>query len=210
MKLKHGIDAHKGMTAPVVLLLMFLYDNWSMGTWTYLALHGTYGVMWIIKSNMFPDPAWEQRSPLWKVLGVWVMLLGYWVAPFVLIYTRATPPPWLVCVAIVANALGTMLHYGSDAQKYYVLKVRPGLITDGFFARTRNPNYLGEMLIYGSFAALTMHWLPWVVLAVFWAGLFLPNMIKKDRSISRHEGWQEYAARSRMLLPRIFVGSRGP
>ncbi len=44
-----------------------------------------------------------------------------------------------------------------------MLKVRRGLITDGFFARTRNPNYLGEMMIYGSFAALSMHWIPSMV-----------------------------------------------
>ena len=30
--------------------------------------------------------------------------------------------------------------HASDAQKFFTLRVRPGLINDGFFARTRNPN----------------------------------------------------------------------
>ena len=29
-------------------------------------------------------------------------------------------------------------------QKYFVLRAKKGLITDGLFSRSRNPNYLGE------------------------------------------------------------------
>lgn len=41
-----------------------------------------------------------------------------------------------------------------DAQKYYVLQIQKGLITNGMFAYVRHPNYLGEMMIYLSFALL--------------------------------------------------------
>ena len=44
------------------------------------------------------------------------------------------------------------LHHTADVQKYFVLRAKRGLITDGLFSRSRNPNYLGEMFIYGSFA----------------------------------------------------------
>ena len=39
---------------------------------------------------------------------------------------------------------------GSDAQKHFTLKVRIGLITDGFFTRIRHPNYLSEMMIFST------------------------------------------------------------
>lgn len=66
-----------------------------------------------------------------------------------------------------------MMEVRALAHKYSVLHARRGLITDGFFARTRNPNYLGEMVLYASFAILAGHWLPSVILARVWLYLFL-------------------------------------
>jgi steroid 5-alpha reductase family enzyme len=42
----------------------------------------------------------------------------------------------------------------ADAQKYFTLRLQPGLITHGMFRYIRHPNYLGEMMIYGSFALM--------------------------------------------------------
>ena len=61
MKRKHFIDIHKGATAPIVLFLMYFYNRWENQTaWTYLALHGTYGILWTLKSRIFPDKKWEK------------------------------------------------------------------------------------------------------------------------------------------------------
>ncbi|MEK6783172.1 MAG: DUF1295 domain-containing protein [Bacteroidota bacterium] len=87
---------------------------------------------------------------------------------------------------------GTMLHFGSDAQKYFSLKYKTGLITEGFFACMRNVNYLGEFLIYSGFALLSMSWLGFVGITIFLAGAFVPNMIRKDKSLSRYPGFVEY------------------
>ena len=96
------------------------------------------------------------------------------------------------------------LHFGSDAQKHFTLRCRPGLIEDGFFSRSRNPNYLGEILIYLSFAVLAMHWLPFLVLAGFGFGVFLPNMRRKDASLARYPEFEAYRQRSGLLLPKLF------
>lgn len=204
MKQAHAIDAHKAMTVPVLLTLMAVYESWGLGAWVYLGLHGTYGIMWVVKSYTYPDPNWESRVPIWKGIGVWLVLAAYWVPGWLVISRHVEPPPWIVAIAVAAMSFGTMLHFGSDAQKYYVLKARRGLITDGFFARTRNPNYLGEMLIYGSFALIAMHWAPWLILAGFWSSIFVPNMLNKDRSMSRYAEWDAYAARTGLLLPKVF------
>ena len=78
------------------------------------------------------------------------------------------------------------------------------MITEGFLARSRNPNYLGEVLIYLSFAILAQHWIPFLILGFFVATIFIPNMLKKDKSLSRYPEFESYKARSGLLLPRLF------
>ena len=65
------------------------------------------------------------------------------------------------------------------------------------------PNYLGEMMIYGSFAMMVWHWLPVLVLAWVWIGLFAVNMIMKEVSMSRYPEWGEYKRRTGWLLPGL-------
>lgn len=199
---KYPINLHKGLTLVVVLGMMLIWQNFSVGAWVYLALHGTYGVLWLLKDAMFPDPRWEEPMRLSQAIVVFVLLGAYWIAPFLLISRGVEPPAPLLAAAIALNILGTFLHYASDAQKYFVLQARSGLIDDGFFARTRNPNYLGEMLIYAAFAMLAMHWLPWVIVVGFWAAIFWPNMQAKERSLARYPGFAAYQGRSGLLLPR--------
>ncbi|EPY32965.1 hypothetical protein STCU_01055 [Strigomonas culicis] len=90
---------------------------------------------------------------------------------------------------------------GSDCQKYFVLKKQRGLITDGFFARVRHPNYLGEMMLYGAFAYVSNDTGSWAILGLIWSGVFLPYMLRKEARMSRHAGWAAYRARTGMLIP---------
>ena len=205
MKIKHIINLHKGLTPLVLLGLMLAYQNFSLGSWVYLSLHATYGLMWLLKDRIYPDKQWEQEISIGTGIVSFGLIGLYWVAPFILISSGSVPPLPLVAAAISLNILGVFLHYASDAQKYYTLKYRPGLITEGFFARCRNTNYLGEIFIYTAFAMLAQHWLPFLILAGFSAGVFLPNMRKKDQSLSRYPEFEDYQARSGLLLPRLFV-----
>ena len=204
MKVKHIINFHKGTTFIVVLGLMLAYQNFTLGPWVYLALHGTYGILWLLKDRLYPDKQWEKKVAWYMGVFGFVIVSLYWVTPFILISSRVEPPLPLVATAIALNTLGVFLHYGSDAQKYYTLKYQPGLITEGFFARCRNTNYLGEILIYLAFAMLAMHWLPLVILAGFAVGMFFPNMLRKDKSLSRYPAFEEYKANSGLLLPKLF------
>ncbi|MDJ0680603.1 MAG: DUF1295 domain-containing protein [Xenococcaceae cyanobacterium MO_167.B52] len=207
MKVKYIINLHKGTTFIFVLGLMVAYHNFTLGPWVYLALHGTYGFLWLLKDQLYPDKQWEQEISLLTSLVGFAAISLYWVAPFILISNQVEPPLPLVAAAIILNILGVFLHYGSDAQKYYTLKYQAGLITDGFFARCRNTNYLGEILIYLTFAMLTMHWLPFVILGGFIAGIFIPNMLKKDQSLSRYPEFDVYKTNSGLLFPKLFGNS---
>lgn len=198
------IDLQKGGTLVSVLALMAVYDVWTPTAWTYFGLHGSYGLIWLLKELVFPDPAWQKRITVGGAINAWLMVLGpYWIAPWLMVSQRIEQPPAVLGAAIVLYAQGLTLMIGADAQKYFVLRARRGLIVDGFFARTRNPNYLGEMMIYASFAMVAGHWLPWLVLAWVWSGIFVPNMLRKDASIARYPEWAAYRARTGLLLPRL-------
>ena len=64
--------------------------------------------------------------------------------------------------------------------KYFVLKAKKGLISDGWFAICRNTNYLGEMMIYSSYAALSQDYISWCILLYVWTLLFGRNMHFKE------------------------------
>ena len=204
MKAKHPINLHKALTFIFVLTLMVIYQNFTIGAWVYLALHGTYGILWLLKDRIYPDKQWEEEIPVWVGIFSFFFINLYWVAPFILISSGTIPSPPLIAAAISINILGIFLHYSSDAQKYYTLKYKSGLITEGFFARCRNTNYLGEICIYLGFALLVQHWLPFVILALFAAGIFVPNMLKKDKSLSRYPEFEEYKENSGLLLPKVW------
>lgn len=147
MKIKHAINLHKGLTSIVVLSLMAAYNNFTLAAFIYLALHGGYGILWLLKDQFYPDKQWEQDFPVGTVIFTFFVIGLYWIAPFILISSGSEPSNILIALAVVINLLGVFFTYGSDAQKYYTLKYKTGLITEGFFTRSRNPNYLGEILI---------------------------------------------------------------
>jgi steroid 5-alpha reductase family enzyme len=87
-------------------------------------------------------------------------------------------------------------------QKYISLKLIPGrLITTGLMARTRNMNYFGELLIYGSFVLLALHWLPTAILMAWVLFIWVPNMLRKDRSLSRYPDFKAYKERTKLFIP---------
>jgi steroid 5-alpha reductase family enzyme len=183
---------------------MAFYHNYLIAAWIYLALHGSYGIMWLLKDRIYPDKQWEKEiTAIGGIIAFGVLGL-YWVAPIILVSQSIEPQPPLIAAAIAINLFGVLFHYTSDAQKHYTLKYQPGLITEGFFARCRNTNYLGEFLIYFSFALLAQHWLPFIILGLFTAGVFVPNMLKKDKSLSRYPEFSEYQANSGLFIPKLF------
>jgi protein-S-isoprenylcysteine O-methyltransferase Ste14 len=206
LKQKHFIDSHKAATGLAVLAMMAIYGQWQNPTaWIYLALHGTYGVLWVLKSRIFPDRSWERPATWLDAAVIWGGLTLYWVAPWLLTSRGVQAPPWYLGLCVSLYAFGVFFHYAADMQKWAALQLRPGqLIQDGLLARTRNMNYFGELLIYLSFALLARHWLPLLILALFVAGYWLPNMWRKDQSLARYAEFAEYRERSKLFIPFLF------
>jgi len=206
MKQKHFIDSHKGATAPAVFFLIWYFGQWDNATaWIYLALHGSYGIMWVLKSAIFPDKTWEAKCSIWYGLYIWGGLSMYWISPWIIMSTPVENSPMYLGIIVAMFALGVFFHYAADMQKHAYLTLNPGnLITDGLMAKCRNTNYFGELLIYLSFALMTQHWIPLAVLATFMAIIWLPNMRRKDKSLSRYPEYEEYKKRSSLLIPFLW------
>jgi protein-S-isoprenylcysteine O-methyltransferase Ste14 len=206
MKQKNFIDSHKGITFLAILLMMAYFNQWQNPTaWVYLALHGTYGILWVLKSRIFPDKHWESDRGLGYGLVILAGLSLYWIAPYLITSRDAQAPAWLLGLAVCLYTLGIFLHFAADMQKYIELKYNPGqLVTDGLLSRTRNINYFGELLIYLGFGLLAMHWLPILVILLYIAVLWFPNMLKKDRSLARYPEFAAYKRKSMLFIPFLF------
>ena len=212
LKEKHFIDIHKGITGIFMLLFMYVYGTWdSVTSWVYLAIHGTYGILWIAKSILFPDATWERETSIWYGLYIWFGLTLYWASGWIInsgYFNDGIPqdaPMWIIGLSISMFGIGVFLHFSSDMYKHTMLSQRPGkLIDSGIMSSCRNINYFGELIIYLSFAILSMHWLPFVVLALMIAIVWAPNMIKKDRSLSRYPDFDKYKKKSKLFIPYVF------
>ena len=206
MKQKHFIDSHKGATGPFILFLIYYFNQWeNVNAWVYLALHGSYGIMWVLKSRIFPDKTWEANCSIFYGLYIWGGLTLYWVSPWLITSGSVSSTPIFIGCSIVLFSIGVFFHFASDMQKHSHLKLHPGeLIQDGLMGKCRNMNYFGELLIYLSFALLSHHWIPFAILALFILIVWFPNMRRKDRSLSRHEDYEEYKKRTSLLIPFIW------
>jgi len=215
IKMAWVINLHKALVVPVVAGLMVAYGNFSTAACVYLALHGSYGVVWLLKHVAFRDTRWETRTTLAGALFTFVLLATYFVAPFLLISDvlgqgRPAPPDWLLAACVGLFVLGVAVMVTSDCQKNTTLTLRPGLISNGMFRHVRHPNYLGEMMLYAGLAMLVRHWIPWLVLAYWWSCVFLVNSLMIESSLSRYPEWAAYQARTGMFLPwRAFSKARG-
>ncbi|XP_023330866.1 uncharacterized protein LOC111703215 [Eurytemora carolleeae] len=211
LQLRHAINLSKGLTFPVMFLLILWYNRLTTVTAAYAAIHGSYGVLWLVKEELYRDASWETPCTLGSAVTLVIgMSIMFWTSPYLLITggEGVEPGPIQLCFILTLFIFGNWLHHSSDVQKYFVLQAKRGLITNGLFSRCRNPNYLGEMMIYGSFAGFSinheLYWVPWIYLFIIWSGLFLPSWLAKDKSMSRYKEWSEYTSRSGLILPWPF------
>jgi protein-S-isoprenylcysteine O-methyltransferase Ste14 len=167
-----------------------------------ICMHGT-GLTWLmnLRSRTRTGACHDlhrRRDRARPRLAGWLLISGT-VVPHYPLASGA----WF-CMAVSLCTLGCVVMLAADVQKYTTLQLRRGLITTGMFKWVRHPNYLGEILVYGSLAMLAWHWLAALVLAYFWITMFATNMAMKEASMSRYPEWAAYRKRTWWLVPGIF------
>jgi hypothetical protein len=84
------------------------------------------------------------------------------------------------------------------------VKKNAELTVTGPYAHTRNPLYLGSMLIAFGFAAAAASWIILIALAVLFAAIYIPTIQGEETYLRAHfAGFDDYARAVPRLLPRV-------
>lgn len=189
------VNVNKGTMMIYLFGLMCYFNNFSLGAWVYLALHGNYGICWWMKDRIFPDPGFSRPATFFSlclpfpVALIPYYMIGYWMMSGT--HNRDPSPERIFC-AIQLYCLGVVFMMLTDAQKYLVLREKRGLITHCMMGWSRNLNYLGEMMLYGSFGVMCQRWEVWFIYSYMWGVVFMLRMVVKEYSLSKKAGWKEY------------------
>lgn len=111
-------------------------------------------------------------------------------------------------VAVGIYLLGTVLHFGSDYQKRR-FKLRPDtsgrLLDTGFWALCRHPNYLGDFLVYVSFAVLGHSVWGWAGPLLNLAQYAFDAIPKNEQWAAQRYGsaWDEYRTNTKAFIPYL-------
>ncbi len=124
---------------------------------------------------------------------------------FGILYLVVADPTWgSIAFGAAIAALGLLLrgaasgHVRKDAE----------LTTTGPYAYTRNPLYLGSLIIAAGFAVAARSW--WIVLGmtVIFAVIYVPVIRYEEAYLREHfPGFDEYCRRVPRLLPRLSASS---
>jgi len=133
----------------------------------------------------------------------WAYCLPFYFA------TRNPDPLGLAdAMALGIYVLGTIVHFGSDYQKRR-FKLRPEgkgkLLDTGFWALCRHPNYLGDFLIYVSFAVVGATIWGWVGPALNLLQYAFDAIPKNEKWAAARYGsaWEAYKAKTKAFVPHL-------
>ena len=73
--MRYYVNAHKGGMPFLIFGLMLYYDNFSLPCWLYMALHGSYGLFWVLKDFTFPDTSFERKVTLLSFIIPWLVVI---------------------------------------------------------------------------------------------------------------------------------------
>lgn len=124
--------------------------------------------------------------------------LGFVFAGVFLWLARPTWQTMLASLLLVAPGVWLRAYAAG-----YVRKNRE-LTRTGPYAHTRNPLYLGSMMIAFGFAVAAASWVILVALALLFLAIYLPTIRSEESYLREHfAGFDEYAAKVPLLLPRL-------
>ncbi len=180
-----------------MVVVYLLHINWL------LLFHGLHTAMPKLDRIISPTEKFILPILLANTVG-W----GYCL-PFYFAAKNHAPLGMVDGIAFLVYVLGSIFHFGSDYQKLR-FKMNPDsqgkLLTTGFWATSRHPNYFGDFLIYVAFAILGRNVLGWVSPLINFIQYRLDAIPKNEEWAQRRYGkqWEEYKKRVKMFIPYLY------
>ncbi len=153
-------------------------------------------------------------EPWTRAVGTWLFKLrGYTPIPLVLAaLVGAHPTLRSVCAGTLLVLAGEAVRLWGVSHAGSATRTRevgaPRLVTSGPYAHTRNPLYLGNLLMTAGFVVLAHAWMPWMLLAVLVAfAVQYGFIVRVEESRLRELFGEDYDA-YRASVPRFGVRAR--
>lgn len=139
----------------------------------------------------------EQMS--WRRIAKRIRVpMGFIFAGVFLWLARPTLPTLLISLLLVAPGLATRAYASGYVRK------NSELTSSGPYAYTRNPLYLGSMLIAFGFGAAAGNWMLLSLLVALFTAIYIPTILGEEEYLRAHFiGFDDYAARVPRLIPRM-------
>jgi protein-S-isoprenylcysteine O-methyltransferase Ste14 len=148
------------------------------------------------------DPSQQDWIARWQRIARRIRVpLGFLTAALYLfeLWQRA-PRPTAVAWSLALVLPGVWLR--GYAAGY--VKMNRELTQTGPYAHTRNPLYLGSMLIAAGFAVALLSWPVALVLAVGFGVIYVPVIASEERFLrATFPGFDDYCSRVPRLIPRL-------
>ena len=126
---------------------------------------------------------------------------------FAVLYFWLARPSWRsLAVAAIVVAPGLLIRALASGH----VRKNEALATSGPYAYTRNPLYLGSLLMGSGFAVAARSWWVGIVLVVMFVAIYLP-VIRDEEVFLRQKfpEFEEYALRVPRMLPKLAPHSDG-
>ena len=154
---------------------------------------------------------WRSLFTVFILQGVlmWLVAMPYMTA---LDFGGPAAAPIAAWVGLAIALLGVTMETLSDIQlTKFRANAQPGdLLIDGWWSRTRHPNYFGDALFWWGIWAAAVATTPEVIWTIYAPALMTFLLIRisgaemLERRLIKKPGYAEYMARTNRFVPRVF------
>lgn len=188
------------------LFMMIFFKNFSLGCYLYLSLHGSYGLIWLIKDYYYPDKSFEDKIGYPFIIIISILLLLYFTSGILIIIGvgENNPSQMHVFLCFLIYSIGIFLVVACDIHKNTILLYKQGLITSGIMKNNRNSNFFGEILIYFSFVLCCNHFIAYIIVLSSLSMIIIVRIYTKEKSLREKEGYLQYKNKSFLICFKIY------